>query len=266
MIPITLHKEIHAQSAPSMANIPFFSPGIHNPVNLSIPSNASSGLGMTISGAIPQGGSQNGGLASLFSQPIQTSTPMPPLSVVAPMSAATTLTATSATPDWSKLPVMKDKPNCDFYRSLEEARRCGLSGLDAYPINYGLKYCERFSGLDNMLSPEGVAWRDKTMRCLQQTLKDYLLEHPNATCSELATTAFNSHPECYTTDFDGPSICSLFVPGKAHNVFKIAATVDASDAIQVRSVVQALATLMLCARMYGERLLTDLLRELEGIQ
>ncbi|TGZ85428.1 hypothetical protein EX30DRAFT_23440 [Ascodesmis nigricans] len=83
---------------------------------------------------------------------------------------------------------------CTFYtKCLEPAFKCGKNG---YPLNYGLKYCKKFSSAKKKFSPRGKAWVTKTMLCLQNKLVNDV-KKPKIGCSKLRSKAFATHPECY---------------------------------------------------------------------
>ena len=81
--------------------------------------------------------------------------------------------------------------SCLFYDSLEVKFQCGKKG---YPINYGKRFCLKFSNKRNRLSDEGKEWLDSTRHCLQQSLYDL---DPNLSCKALRKKAFDSHIPCY---------------------------------------------------------------------
>lgn len=81
--------------------------------------------------------------------------------------------------------------SCTFYDSLEVSFVCGKRG---YALNYGKKFCEKFSKETYKFSKEGQIWLDNTMLCLQQNLYDL---NPNLSCKALRKKAFDSHIPCY---------------------------------------------------------------------
>jgi hypothetical protein len=115
---------------------------------------------------------------------------------------------------------------CAFYAAcLEQVNPCGASG---YALGYGEKYCSRYD-VDHRFSAEGLAWRDNVLHCLQESLVSRL--STPATCDDLTTFAFDSHPRCYT---EGPSIC--FLPPS--DALEVVSVIDGKDLLSLRSAKQ----------------------------
>lgn len=84
-----------------------------------------------------------------------------------------------------------------------QARNPGVEPPDYY-LGYGDKYMQRFAELDGTdLSPEGLAWRDRTTEALQSAIEDYRIRDPQG-FAELERDpdafrrfAFASHPDAY---------------------------------------------------------------------
>jgi hypothetical protein len=117
---------------------------------------------------------------------------------------------------------------CAFYSAcLEAAQPCGESG---YAIGYGEKYCSRYD-VDDRFSPQGIAWRDAVLHCLQVSLANELPKVGTMTCDAITTFAFDSHPRCYT---EGPSIC--FLPFS--DITNVIGVIDGKDLLSLRSAKQ----------------------------
>ena len=100
------------------------------------------------------------------------------------------------------------KPSCGVYKVCF-AKYCPCAGnADEYFESYGLKYCERFLDAAGF-SPAGLAWRDSTLSCLQESIvpKLDISAAPKCDCKSMKSFAFKSHVQCYTKP--GNSICSL---------------------------------------------------------
>ena len=112
----------------------------------------------------------------------------------------------SANADFSESCPRQSIPNtCVFYdKCLEEKNECGLQG---YPIDYGLKYCNEFNSME--LSKEGKKWIEQTMLCLQNELVPYA--QTKTSCGTIKNEAFNSHVTCYVNS----GFCKLPLKDKA---------------------------------------------------
>lgn len=117
-------------------------------------------------------------------------------------------------------------PSCDVYEGCF-ARYCPCEGKPSeYFRAYGLKYCKAF--LSNAsLTPQGKAWRDSTLVCLQESIvpKLDISANPKCNCDEMRALAFSTHVACYTKP--GASICDL----PSSDVSSIAKTVDVKDLV-----------------------------------
>ena len=131
--------------------------------------------------------------------------------------------------------------SCAFYTCVEQSLQCERGPRsDSYLIQYGLKYCERFSSL--RLDAVGTRWTTSTKLCLQQRLAGLLRSNPRPSCAALTSFAFASHPACYTQP--SSSVCDLSIRTQA----RISTTVDTSDLLTRRSVVQVGQVAQTCAR------------------
>jgi hypothetical protein len=130
--------------------------------------------------------------------------------------------------------------NCSFYSAcVEHETACGESG---YALGYGEKYCNAFKNLSS-LSAKGVAWRDSVMHCLQEELVPY--SQTRATCDTILTTAFDSHPRCYTQ----PEASICFLPPS--DTLAVLGTIGGSELLTARSRKQILDTIGTCLGQIG---------------
>jgi probable HAF family extracellular repeat protein len=102
-----------------------------------------------------------------------------------------------------------ETPTCGVYETCF-AKLCPCSSSpDEYFLSYGKKYCDAFIANDK-LSPKGIAWRNATLHCLQETIVPKLPPFGQAAtcpCKAVQQSAFDSHVACYTQD--AASICDL---------------------------------------------------------
>jgi hypothetical protein len=131
---------------------------------------------------------------------------------------------------------------CDLYRALD--RRCGC-GADAYFRGYGEKYCERFMRATNW-SPAGLRWRNQTLVCLKNELRQFLARRQGCDCAAVKAFAFDSHARCYTRQ--PSSVCRLPLSDIAH----IYALVDAGDLVAPLGSRQTLAITLACVWQNGD--------------
>ena len=120
------------------------------------------------------------------------------------------------------------------------SRNPGVTPPDYY-LDYGQKYADRFSSLDdNDLSPEGLEWRDKTLVALQQAIEDKRISDPEG-FAELERDpeafrrfAFESHPAAYVDSglYDLP----------VQDLLVIAGTPDINDVLSQEGIDQSLIT------------------------
>lgn len=131
-------------------------------------------------------------------------------------------------------------PGCGIYAQVERACPCGAKG---YALGYGRKYCRRFAALDG-LSAKGRRWRDATIACLQETLREALPDEPaGCDCAKLKRAAYASHFSCYV--LAPVSFCDL----PADDLALIHRSIDRTD----RRDAQGLRlTLKLAARCYRD--------------
>jgi len=129
-------------------------------------------------------------------------------------------------------PKLSQPNNCDFYeKCLEEKNQCGIDG---YPLNYGLKFCNVFNSME--LSSSGEKWITATMACLQEGLVDFA--EKKTSCSVIEAEAFGSHVQCYVDS----GFCDLPFSDKT----KIATTNFWATVTSLAGTVQAAKTLVEC--------------------
>lgn len=116
---------------------------------------------------------------------------------------------------------------CDYYQCREETATPGQQcDSEGYYIPYGHKYCERFQKVTkNYVTPETVAWIDRTMVCLMNAIEDEVT--PIDSCGVIKKKAFDSHPRCYLD----AGFCDL----PLSDMSKVFFTVDLED-FQLRQV------------------------------
>lgn len=102
-------------------------------------------------------------------------------------------------------------PTCGVYTSCF-ADRCACDGSPfEYFKSYGAKYCTAFLELPG-LSAKGAAWRNATLKCLQEKIVPLLPkdgQSESCNCQQMQLSAFDSHVACYTQP--SASICELDV-------------------------------------------------------
>ena len=100
---------------------------------------------------------------------------------------------------------------CSFYEDCLETRyHCGPA---AYPLGYGMKYCNKFNAAKGRFSDQGQTWMLDTMECLQLALvpdavgsqPEETQEHGVSPCDVLRRKAFDSHARCYIES----GVCAL---------------------------------------------------------
>ncbi|KAJ3495426.1 hypothetical protein NLG97_g3409 [Lecanicillium saksenae] len=151
-------------------------------------------------------------------------------------------------------PTCQDPPRmtCDFYsRCAEPTLKCGSHG---YAIRYGQKHCHGFSYWASKFSDQGQKWIWDTMKCLQNSLVQPLIQC-GTTCSSFEAAAFDSHPKCYAES----GVCFLPVL----DYIKVGLVVR-GDLFEGPARKQAEGTLLLCAKKYApivEAVLVELAKQ-----
>jgi len=145
------------------------------------------------------------------------------------------------------LPAEVRTPSPDYYRQRHDdfvRRNPGATPPDYY-LNYGQKYCDKFSALGSKdLSPAGLAWRDKTLAALQDAVETKRAEDPAGFAQlERDPEAFKKF--CYDTHADAYVNSGLFkLP--AQDLVKIATTPELRDLLGkdgVRQIVDVIGRL-----------------------
>jgi hypothetical protein len=131
---------------------------------------------------------------------------------------------TYPTPAACEQPAVDD---CSFYRSCLDAKH--PCGEDGYALAYGERLCYAFIEKKEGFSSEGQRWLKGVRSCLQRELVPLL--HRPATCGDLLTDAYATHPGCYTTR--GNSICTL----PPSDVLELASIIG-NDLLSVRALSQ----------------------------
>ena len=121
-------------------------------------------------------------------------------------------------------------PSNDYYQQRYDdfvRRNPGVTPPDYY-LNYGQKYLEKFSALGPKdMSPAGLAWRDKTLKALQEAMESKRAEDPVAFAQlerdpeAFKKFAYDSHPDAYVSS----GLFSL----PAQDLVKIATTPELRD-------------------------------------
>jgi hypothetical protein len=113
-----------------------------------------------------------------------------------------------ALPSWGQC-VNTMNPTCGVYTSCF-AHLCKCDGSPyEYFKSYGARYCAVFLDLPG-LSAKGKAWRNSTLKCLQEKIVPLLPKDGQAgacNCKQMQVDAFDSHVACYTQP--SASICAL---------------------------------------------------------
>mgnify|MGYP001551069754 CR=1 FL=1 len=141
--------------------------------------------------------------------------------------------------------------SCEVYNICFN-RYCPCSGSSNYFISYGRKYCDRFLNT-GALSAVGRQWRDKTLRCLQETIIPKLPIDAPATCNcaQMKEFAFTSHVACYTQS--AASVCKLPLSDWA----EIVRIIDRADLFDSYGASQILEIIKVCAVNYSTEVGSD---------
>ena len=162
--------------------------------------------------------------------------------------STTRATARAVTPGRSNaarnLPAEIPTGTRDYYKKRYDdfvRRNPGMKPPDYY-LEYGQKYCDRFSSLGPKdLTPQGLEWRDRTLKALQDSIETKRMEDPVGFAQlerdpeAFKKFAYDSHPDAYVQSglYDLP----------AQDMLKIGTTPDIKDLLTkdgVRQVVVAL--------------------------
>lgn len=83
--------------------------------------------------------------------------------------------------------------SCQWYRKcLNKYNKCEK---DEYALNYGEKFCEKFSQSYSGFSSQAQRWINDVRKCLQKNLAP--LVGTDTPCAKLRKQAFDSHTACY---------------------------------------------------------------------
>jgi hypothetical protein len=132
----------------------------------------------------------------------------------------------------------------DYYQQRHDdfvRRNPGVKPPDYY-LGYGQKYLDRFSSLGSKdLTPQGLEWRDKTLKALQDAIETKRIEDPVGFAQlerdpeAFKKFAYDSHPDAY--------VDSGLYKLPAQDLLKIGTTPDLRDLLTkdgVRQVIDAL--------------------------
>lgn len=112
-------------------------------------------------------------------------------------STTSTVTTPSCSPGEQFQMYTTSGDTCDFYTCLESEYHCEGTKY-AYPLDYGLKYCTKYTQNLNMFSPPGKQWVYDVRLCLQNAV---LPETDcKSSCQKIQDDAFKSHPACYVNN------------------------------------------------------------------
>jgi hypothetical protein len=138
---------------------------------------------------------------------------------------------------------------CTFYscadKSVVEAGICKKDDPNAYFINYGEKYCKRFSEKTNQkISEKGNVWLNKTLVCLQQAVVGFCDKNSCSNCEKIRELAYTSHADCYTKS----GLCYL----NPYDLFLIGVTPDIkNDVLNKDGLKQVAEVAGLCGGSYA---------------
>jgi len=97
--------------------------------------------------------------------------------------------------------------SCVWYRTcLYNIGTCGDLG---YAVKFQEAFCLNSRDKQGLMYPEGIAWVNAVNKCLQEELVPLIKKCNTTACSEVQTTALNSHSWCYVSPQHGVSICDL---------------------------------------------------------
>ncbi|PTL84673.1 hypothetical protein [Vitiosangium sp. GDMCC 1.1324] len=147
---------------------------------------------------------------------------------------STRATAKALTPGRSSaaqnLPAEIPTGTKDYYRKRYDdfVRRNPGMTPPAYYLEYGQKYCDRFSSLGPKdLTPQGLEWRDRTLKALQESIETKRMEDPVGFAQlerdpeAFKKFAYDAHPDAYVN--------SGLYKLPAQDLMKIGTTPDLKD-------------------------------------
>ncbi|QRK11714.1 hypothetical protein JQX13_17560 [Archangium violaceum] len=163
-----------------------------------------------------------------------TATPSAPARSADTFETTTRATARAVSPGRSNaarnLPAEIPTGTKDYYRKRYDdfVRRNPGMTPPSYYLEYGQKYCDRFSSLGPKdLTPEGLAWRDRTLKALQDAIETKRMEDPVGFAQlerdpeAFKKFAYDSHPDAY--------VQSGLYELPAQDLMKIGTTPDLKD-------------------------------------
>lgn len=163
-----------------------------------------------------------------------TASPAAPARTGDAFETTTRATARAVTPGRSNaarnLPAEIPTGTRDYYKKRYDdfvRRNPGMKPPDYY-LEYGQKYCDRFSSLGPKdLTPQGLEWRDRCLKSLQEAIETKRMEDPVGFAQlerdpeAFKKFAYDSHPDAYVQSglYDLP----------AQDLLKIGTTPDLKD-------------------------------------
>jgi hypothetical protein len=143
----------------------------------------------------------------------------------------------------ANLPAEVQPGTKDYYRQRHDdfVRRNPGMQPPPYYLEYGNKYLEKFSSLGPKdMSPEGLAWRDNTLKALQVAIETKRMEDPVGFAQlerdpeAFKRFAYDSHPDAY--------VKSGFFKLPMQDMLKVASTVGLKELLGKDGIPQILAT------------------------
>lgn len=91
--------------------------------------------------------------------------------------------------DFARCEELKD--DCEYYSCISEIKNCPRT---SYPLNFGRRYCLRYTNRLANFSLTGKTWVENVKRCLIQEMMNF---EEGLSCRGLRQKAFRSHIPCY---------------------------------------------------------------------
>jgi hypothetical protein len=82
--------------------------------------------------------------------------------------------------------------DCEYYSCIEQSKHCGKYG---YLMNFGDKYCRKFTSKEKLLSTKGKIWMSNVRSCLIRKLENV---DQDLSCQKYRKAAIDQHIPCYT--------------------------------------------------------------------
>lgn len=81
--------------------------------------------------------------------------------------------------------------DCEYYSCVSEAKHCESY---SYPLQFGKRYCLRFTDRLKNFSARGKMWVEEVRKCLIHNMSTY---EEDVTCGQIRRKAFRDHVPCY---------------------------------------------------------------------